>query len=74
MSGIPRGVIPPGPRKRSAAGRDSRLRSGFSAWWRLVPYRANMLTGAGMSGFSCGVIPPGTRKCSAAGRDSRLRS
>ncbi|HCI5721835.1 TPA: hypothetical protein NPO34_003972 [Klebsiella variicola subsp. variicola] len=44
MSGIPHGMIPPvGPRKRSAAGQDSRFRSGFTARWRLAPYRAYML-------------------------------
>ena len=43
MSGIPRGVIPPGTRKRSDAGQDTRLRSGFTARWRLAPYRAYML-------------------------------
>ncbi|GKL30547.1 hypothetical protein NUKP55_14170 [Klebsiella variicola] len=57
MSGFPRGVIPPvGPRRRSAAGRDTRLRSGFTARWRLAPYRAYCLTGPGMSGIPRGVI------------------
>ncbi|WP_418278961.1 hypothetical protein, partial [Klebsiella quasipneumoniae] len=48
--------LPVGPRKRSAAGRDSRLRSGFTARWRLAPYRAYCLTEPGMSGFPRGAI------------------
>ncbi len=76
MSGFPPRCDPPvGPHKRSAAGQDTRLRSGFTARWRLAPYRAYCLTEPGSCGFSRGVIPPlGPRKRSAAGRDTRLRS
>ncbi|MFT2166168.1 hypothetical protein ACMV58_20555 [Citrobacter freundii] len=70
MSGIPHGMIPPvGPRKRSAAGQDSRFRSGFTARWRLALYRAYMLTGPGMSGIPRGVIslcrPAQAQRCRA---------
>ena len=47
MSSFPYGMIPPGPRKRSTAGQDNRLRSSFTARWRLLPYRAYMLTDLG---------------------------
>ncbi|SQC14139.1 Uncharacterised protein [Klebsiella pneumoniae] len=70
----PRRDLPPGPRKRSAAGRDSRLRSGFTARWRLAPYRAHAYRTWDKRFPPPRDLSPGPRKRSSAGRDSRRRS